>query len=153
MAQYRSRPPHIITVGTFDLLHKGHRELIDWCLELSTVVEIAINHDTFVRQYKSVVPSTQFERKDALETVYGDKVILSWNPQFKPGDSIRPLLSPPGAKLLVVGDDWYTRGDYLKQVGLTWNDLHETNTMLVFKPRGPNPTHSSHLREGCNGSS
>jgi cytidyltransferase-like protein len=49
----------VLTIGTFDLLHVGHLELLAGCRELaggSGSVVVAVNRDAFVERYKGRRP-------------------------------------------------------------------------------------------------
>lgn len=139
----------VMTVGTFDRFHEGHRELLKWCGRLArwdqTEVIVGVNSDEFVSQYKSREPAQAWiERATAIEeTLMADHVVL--NPQKRVGDSMLPLLAMYRPNVLMVGDDWMGP-QYLEQIGVASDELWELGITLAFKPRGPNPIHSSQTR-------
>lgn len=138
----------VMTVGTFDNFHEGHRALLKWCRRLMPMegqLIVGLNSDLFVSQYKgrSVVQSWDERRKAILGQLLANQVVM--NPQQREGDSMLSLLEEWRPDLLVVGDDWMGP-HYLDQIGVTLDELWQLKTTLAFKPRGPNPVHSSDLR-------
>lgn len=132
----------VATIGTFDLLHDGHRNLIDFCLRIAggSPVVVGVNTDEFVARYKSARPAQQTdERVRAILRAYPGEVVRQhdgatdvWLAMFAP-------------KVLVVGSDWATR-DYRAQLGVTqkWLDAHDI--AVCYRPRTPGIS-STQLRE------
>lgn len=144
-------PLTIMTIGTFDQFHEGHKQLLDWISgfryiggETSKIV-VGVNKDEFVEAYKGRRPVESFIRRRDRVHFHGGPKIVESNPQEKSGDSIRPLIEKHSPDFLVVGDDWMGP-HYLDQIGMTMDELWDLQVMLAFKPRGPEPVHSSHLR-------
>lgn len=155
----------VLTIGTLDGLHEGHRELLTWCYRLAgdgADLHVGVNATQFVHAYKGRQPSEAHHRIRAVREMFAGAVPaanITENPQRKPGDSVLPMLQAVRPKMLVVGDDWFPRGvrlrpevdgimemsvpSYLHQIGVTWDQLHDLGTVLAFKPRGRNPVHTS----------
>lgn len=70
--------PLIFTNGCFDMLHRGHLELLSFCKSLGDVV-VGLNSDESIRLLKGRERpiNTQSDRKYFLESlIYVDKVII-----------------------------------------------------------------------------
>ena len=70
--------PLICTNGCFDMLHRGHLELLSFCKSLGDVV-VGLNSDESIRLLKGRERpiNTQSDRKYFLESlIYVDKVII-----------------------------------------------------------------------------
>jgi len=92
----------VYTVGTFDLLHIGHLDLLEYCKTLGNKFVVGVASDEVVASYKKnvpVIPLTQRMRMlKALECV--DDVVsydeLEYVTQCKEVD----------ADIFVIGEDW-----------------------------------------------
>lgn len=139
----------VMTVGTFDNFHEGHRALLNWCRALAGAdgqLIVGVNQDSFVPQYKNRVPVQDCNtRARAIGEKFPRVNVIMMNPQQAPGDSMMPLLEEFFPDLLVVGDDWMGP-HYLRQIGVSMDELWDLGTVLAFKPRGPKPIHSSQNR-------
>jgi glycerol-3-phosphate cytidylyltransferase len=122
----------VITLGTFDLFHRGHLRLLKRCKELAGSegwVIVGLNSDEFVKQYKGKPPvQTYQERKEILEELPYVTSVVKNN---QTDGTIKPLLSKGTA--IVIGSDWGKK-DYLKQVGLTWEWMEENDISLIYVP-------------------
>lgn len=99
----------ILTYGTFDLLHRGHIELLRRAREMGDFLIVGLSTDEFnaLKNKKSFYAFE--ERKLVLEAVrYVDLVIPEDNWEQK-GDDIRHH----GIDALVMGDDWEGKFDDL----------------------------------------
>lgn len=123
----------VLTIGTFDLFHVGHVELLLACRELAgdgTVI-VGVNADNFAEGYKRrkpVVPEDQrqlivsmMQGVDATFIHLGSHQtginILEWQPD-----------------IIAVGDDWKDR-DYLGQLGVSQDWLDARGIEVVYIPR------------------
>lgn len=90
--------------GTFDVLHLGHLELLNYAKSLGDKLFVAIDNDDRVKQLKgSIRPiHTAYERKtmllnlkavDEVEIFNSDEELEMWIKQIKPS-------------IMVVGSDW-----------------------------------------------
>tara|TARA_R100001163_G_C4931094_1_gene107004 strand:- start:62 stop:451 length:390 start_codon:yes stop_codon:yes gene_type:complete len=112
----------IFTNGCFDILHRGHFELLKYCKSLGTVV-VGLNSDDSVRNLKG--PTRPFfgeeDRKFALQSCkYVDKVIIF--DESTPYTLIKSLLPD----IIVKGGD-YTPKD------VVGNDIAEVKIFSFVK--------------------
>ena len=104
----------VFTNGCFDILHRGHIELLKYCKTLGTVV-VGLNSDSSVRRLKGVSrPYNSInDRKEVLESIrYIDKVLV-----FEE-DTPYQLIKTVKPDIIVKG------GDYLPE-DVVGNDLAE----------------------------
>lgn len=121
----------VISLGTFDLVHRGHLKLFKRCRELagSGKVIIGLNTDEFVTKYKGKPPiMTYQERYDTImETGLVDQII----PNGQETGDARQIIKDSGADLIVVGSDW-ARKDYVGQIGVNWDWLDRQDIGICF---------------------
>jgi len=116
--------------GTFDLLHPGHIALLRWAKANFREVVVGLNTDEFVERVKGRPIMTYEERKDMLLAVrYVDYVVLNLGSE----KSLSSILASK-ATHIVAGADWRPREKYLKQLGLTEEDLKIYGLDIVFYP-------------------
>jgi choline-phosphate cytidylyltransferase len=122
----RLRP--ILTLGTFDVFHRGHDNLLARASGFGRLI-VGVNSDNFVEKYKGQFPvETQLKR---IEKVYKhwavDDVFLNDGPGIE-------LIRQHKPELLVIGSDWHDK--YLPQIGITAEELFvELNCGVVYLPR------------------
>jgi glycerol-3-phosphate cytidylyltransferase len=112
----------IITYGTFDILHRGHINLLRRAKALGDYLIVGLSSDHFnaVKQKTAYYPFA--DRRLIMESIrYVDQVIIEDNWEQKAADVITHR-----ADILVMGDDWAGKFDHLK-------DLCE----VVYLPRTP----------------
>lgn len=138
---------NVISLGTFDIGHTGHINLIKKCNLLAGIdgfVRIGLNTDEFIEQYKGKKPVMSYQERynfiDALNLV--DEIV----PNSQPDGTIKDTLND--IDLIVVGSDWL-RKDYLKQVGLTIDYLDENNIGLCYVTYTPNISTTEIKRRIC----
>lgn len=124
----------VLTIGTFDLLHVGHLELIHACRELAGpdgFVIVAVNSDDFVERYKGRRPAVPYaERVEMLRALH-DVDFVGPNA----GDEIAgEVIWATSPDYLLVGDDWQDR-DYLGQLHVTQEFLDSLGVEVVYVPR------------------
>lgn len=100
----------VITYGTFDLLHKGHINILRRAKELGNHLTVVISSDEF----NAIKGKTAFmpfeERKYILEAVrYVDAVLPENNWEQKISDVIDNNID-----IFVMGHDWEGKFDFLK---------------------------------------
>ena len=108
----------VLTLGTFDLLHVGHLNLLRHCREIagSGVVTVAVNTDEFIERYKGRPPvMTLEERMTLVGALYVVDEVL---PNDQPDGSAKDVIEAAHPDVIVVGDDWADR-DYLGQSAWT----------------------------------
>ena len=137
---------HIVTIGAFDLLHDGHRELFRYGHALGRgegLVSVGVNSSAFIRTYKGEPAQTTLERLKSVLACpeVGDAVVHN-------GDTIATLHGLTGGELavLLIGSDWHAK-DYLGQLGVTLDDLWAIGVMgIVYAHRPADGPSSTKLR-------
>jgi len=107
----------IITYGTFDLLHRGHVNLLRRARALGDHLTVGLSTDAFNATKGKSCYYAYNERKIVLEAIrYVDSVIPEETWQQKPIDIKTFEIS-----VFVMGDDWIGkfRTPYLQEVKLT----------------------------------
>ena len=69
----------IFTNGCFDIIHRGHLELLKYCKSIGSRVIVGLNSDASVRRLKGLQRpiNNVFDRKFTLESIkYVDEVIV-----------------------------------------------------------------------------
>ena len=102
----------VLTYGTFDLLHIGHIKLLQRAKALGDYLVVGVSTDEFnnVKGKKSVYSFA--ERTDIIKSIsYVDEVIpeKSWDQK---AEDIRKH----NVNILVMGDDWTGKFDFLSTV-------------------------------------
>lgn len=125
---------HVLTIGTFDMFHEGHYNLLKFCQELqypsSRPITIGVNSDEFVRDYKGNWPHNPIRSRRAAVLAFGS-VEINCDAGFS---LIRRWASKWfGPKFIVVGSDW-ARKDYYAQVGMTPDEFDVCKINLVYYP-------------------
>ena len=104
----------VYTSGTFDMFHSNHLKMIKYARGLGDTLIVGVSTDELVCSYKRP-PVIRFEERMAiLEALkYPDVVI----PQRSLDHT--ELVKKLNIDVFVVGDDWYGKYDYLKDLGVT----------------------------------
>ena len=107
----KSKIIKVITYGTFDLLHIGHINLLRRAKEFGDYLIVGLSSDEF-NLLKGKKAFFDFnERKKILESIkYVDNVIVenSWEQKILD-------IKKYNVDILVMGDDWFGKFDYLKE--------------------------------------
>lgn len=124
----------VLTIGTFDLLHPGHLDLLRACRDLAGAhghVVVAVNPDDFVERFKRRRPvqalAARMEMLRACRSVDAVLVNLGEERADLVIDTVRP-------DLLVIGDDWKDR-DYLGQLRIDQAFLDSRGILIEYIPR------------------
>lgn len=126
--------PTVLTIGTFDLLHRGHIDLFMFCKNLAGEngkVVVGVNTDEFVRFYKGKAPIINTtHRMDMVRSIrWVDEVVVN-----KGDEDCKVIIDQIRPQFLVVGSDWLEK-DYLKQTDLSRKYLEDMMITLVYTPR------------------
>lgn len=102
----------VLTYGTFDLIHRGHINVLRRARELGDYLIVALSTDEFNKIEKNkVCYYTYDERKEILEAIkYVDMVIPEENWEQKVTD-----VEKYDIDVFVIGDDWEGKFDFLKE--------------------------------------
>jgi glycerol-3-phosphate cytidylyltransferase len=139
----------VYTGGTFDLFHAGHVEFLARCRQLagstmspSNRVVVGLNQDEFVEQFKGQAPVVRYELRAIVlnACAYVDEV----TPNDGGPDSTKAI-ERVNPDLVVIGSDWHDR-DYLAQMNLTWEFMHNHGVSLAYVPR-VTPISSTKIKE------
>lgn len=102
----------VLTYGTFDLLHKGHINLLERAASMGDKLIVGLSTDEFNLSQKGKTAYNDFaDRKYMLESIkYVDEVIPenSWDQKI---EDIRNN----NVDIFVIGDDWRGQFDDLKE--------------------------------------
>lgn len=101
----------LITYGTFDLFHHGHMRLLERCALLADEVYVGVSTDCFnLEKGKQSVQTFEKRREEVLKTGLTTGILAEKSFDQKKADIMR--LS---ATMLVMGDDWEGKFDYLSK--------------------------------------
>jgi len=111
----------VVTIGTFDLLHQGHLNLLHICAKLAGkdgVVLVGVNGDEFVNKFKGRAPV----QDEGTRTALVDALKVVGATYLHDGDTDDFLYRMRGdftdQNFLVIGSDWAAK-DYYAQLGVT----------------------------------
>ena len=100
----------VITYGTFDVFHFGHSEILRRAKNLGDYLIVGVSTDEFNKEKgKKCVQSFEHRKKVVESIKFVDMVIPEKNWEQKQED-----IDKYHAKILVMGDDWTGKFDYLK---------------------------------------
>lgn len=127
---------HVLTMGTFDLMHPGHVHLFSVCRLIAGTggdVTVAVNPDAFIAQFKGRPPIQTYEERAALVGAcrYVDRVV----PNLA-GPDARPTIEQARPNFLLIGEDWAGR-DYHAQLSTSPEWLAEHGIALLYVERRP----------------
>lgn len=101
----------VITYGTFDLLHKGHINILRRAKEKGDHLTVVLSSDEFNAIKGKKAYMSYEDRKLILEAVkYVDAVIPEFNWEQKVSDVVDNDID-----IFVMGDDWEGKFDFLKE--------------------------------------
>ena len=102
----------VITYGTYDLLHHGHRRLLERAKALGDYLIVGVTSDDYDRTRGKINASQSLmERVDAVKSLgIADEIIVE-EYEGQKIDDIRRL----GVDIFTVGSDWVGYFDYLKE--------------------------------------
>jgi len=128
----------IITFGTFDLFHEGHRRLLQRAKALGDYLIVGVTTEQYdIQRGKMNVVDSLMRRIDNVRSCgYADEIII----EEHEGQKITDIQSF-GADVFVVGSDWIGKFDYLKEFcevvylertkNVSSTDLRETRYRIV----------------------
>lgn len=109
-----SKPPKtIITFGTFDVLHVGHIRVLERAAALGERLIVGVSSDAL--NYSKKQRNAVFSESERLELIGSlkavDEVFLEESLELK-----RDYILQYGADVLVMGDDWEGKFDWVSDV-------------------------------------
>ncbi|MBE9390048.1 glycerol-3-phosphate cytidylyltransferase [Vagococcus salmoninarum] len=101
----------VITYGTFDLLHKGHVNILKRARALGDHLTVVLSSDEFNAIKGKKAYTSYSDRKYILEAIkYVDEVIPEMTWEQKVSDVVDNQID-----VFVMGDDWEGKFDFLKE--------------------------------------
>lgn len=95
-------PRVVLTSGVFDLMHRGHLNLLYRARQLGDLLVVGVVSDAGVRAYKGRMPAENVQlRMQNIERSGIANVVL-----FQPTTDPSPLLERMRPDVFVHGDDW-----------------------------------------------
>lgn len=127
----------VLTLGTFDLFHTGHVNLLRrcrWMAGESGTVLVGLNTDSFVERYKGAPPVIAYA--DRYRVLMACRYVDGVVPNEQPDGSIRDVIGATEPDVIVVGSDWQDR-DYHAQIGMTADELAARGIRVAYAPYTP----------------
>ncbi len=125
------RKIRVVIPGTFDLLHKGHKRLLDYGKMIGDVV-VTINGDKFSESLGKKTAQSEKKRKKAIEDYAKCKVYVVHS---EIESLARTLQHAPCFRF--TGDDW-NREKTSKRCGVDEDFWEKNKIYLIYKDRVPN---------------
>jgi len=103
----------VYTSGTFDMFHANHLKMINYARGLADILIVGVSTDELVSSYKDtpIIPFT--ERFQIVEALKAPDVVI---PQHTLDHT--EIVKKLNIDAFVVGDDWFGKYDYLKDLGV-----------------------------------
>jgi len=103
----------VFTSGTFDMFHYNHLRMINYARSLADILIVGVSTDQLVMSYKQkpIIPFN--ERLQIIEALRTPDIVI---PQHTLDHS--EIVKKLNIDAFVVGDDWYGKYDYLKDLGV-----------------------------------
>ena len=120
----------VYTVGTFDLLHVGHLDLLNHCKTLGDILAVGVASDEVVSLYKPNLPVVPLnQRMEMLQALSCVDIVRSYHElEYISG------CKAVNADIFVIGEDWGVKSHnldvdaYLKAMG-------KKITQIRYSPR------------------
>lgn len=130
------------TAGVFDLLHKGHLNILKRAKEYCETLVVAITTDDLCKERKGCYPAIRFKDRcdQVLKTGYADIVVAQRNM-----DKVSLCLSL-NVNAVFVGDDWKGTDAWISLE----RQLSACSVDVIYLTRTPGIS-SSELRQQCKG--
>lgn len=102
----------IITYGTFDIFHEGHRRILERAKALGNYLIVGVTTEQFdiQRGKLNVVDSLAQRIQNVRDSGFADKIIL----EDHEGQKIEDI-QKFSVNVFVLGSDWRGKFDYLKE--------------------------------------
>ena len=103
----------VYTSGTFDMFHYNHLRMINYARSLADVLIVGVSTDELVMSYKDkpIIPFQ--ERLQIIEALKTPDIVI---PQHTLDHA--EIVKKLNIDAFVVGDDWWGKYDYLKDLGI-----------------------------------
>ena len=94
----------VYTSGTFDMFHYNHLRMINYARSLADILIVGVSTDELVSSYKA---------KQIIEALKTPDIVI---PQHSLDHT--EIVKKLNIDAFVVGDDWFGKYDYLKDLGV-----------------------------------
>ena len=118
----------VYTSGTFDMFHFNHLRMINYARSLADILIVGVSTDELVASYKDAPIIPFHERLQIIEALKTPDIVI---PQHTLDHT--EIVKKLNVDAFVVGDDWYGKYDYLK----------ELNVQVFYFPYGTGVSSSS----------
>ncbi len=103
----------VYTSGTFDMFHINHLRMINYARSLGDILIVGVSTDELVASYKPAPIIPFVERLQVLEALKTPDIVI---PQHTLDHT--EIVKKLNIDAFVVGDDWFGKYDYLKDLGV-----------------------------------
>jgi D-beta-D-heptose 7-phosphate kinase/D-beta-D-heptose 1-phosphate adenosyltransferase len=123
----------IIVNGTFDILHRGHLEMLQYAKSLGDYLMVAIDTDRRVKELKGPTRPVNNEKDRAYMLKSLKAVDYCWT--FDSDNELREIIKIYSPDIMVKGSDWRGKdivgGEFCKEIRFfeRINDYSTTNTI------------------------
>ena len=105
---------NVVLAGTFDILHIGHKKLINHALKISKRLYLGVTSDEFVKQNKNYKCASFEERKNNIIKFLGKRIskveIVELNDEFGMAQNEKNL------QAIVVSDETKFRAEEINEI-------------------------------------
>lgn len=119
-----------LLVGTFDLFHVGHLNMIQQAARLGEL-HVGVNTDRFAATYKRVPVIPEDHRVRIVKAIRDVHAVYL---NDGPG---RDLIEKVAPHVVVTDTDWHRSRRYLDQIGVDEDWLEEHGVGIAYLPRTP----------------
>lgn len=114
--------------GNFDLVHAGHIRLFKIAKQLTDIVVVSLNTDSFSLQYKKKLPVMPLAERIEIVSAcrYVDEVVVN-----EGGYDSKLAIERVKPQFIIHGDDW-TGDSFCKQMGFTKEWLLAKGIVLLY---------------------
>ncbi|MDR2840112.1 MAG: adenylyltransferase/cytidyltransferase family protein [Paludibacter sp.] len=103
----------VFTSGTFDLFHYNHLRMINYARALGDILIVGVSTDELVQSYKAK-PAIPFQERLAIIEALRTPDLVIPQHTLEHTEIVKKL----NIDAFVVGDDWFGKYDYLKDLGV-----------------------------------
>jgi choline-phosphate cytidylyltransferase/glycerol-3-phosphate cytidylyltransferase len=103
----------VYTSGTFDMFHFNHLRMINYARSLGDILIVGVSTDELVASYKDAPVIPFEERLQIIEALKTPDIVIPQR-SLDHTEIVRKL----NIDAFVVGDDWFGKYDYLKELGV-----------------------------------
>jgi glycerol-3-phosphate cytidylyltransferase len=118
----------VFVIGVFDLIHKGHIELLRRAKLLGTTLIVGVNSDAKVSSYKRQPYISETERLAIVQNIKYVDVAFIMNETVQTENILKYNI-----QILVHGDDW-TKDKYMNHIGITSEFMNKNNFEIKILP-------------------